>query len=352
MADGFLDDKTWEHFWHPVCTLEELDAADKGRGPLLSTMLLGTELAIAKTASGVVAFNNRCPHRSAKLALGWVEDDSVRCPYHGWRYGAADGMCVEIPAAPDGPIPPNAKAIKYDCKVAYDLVWVRLDSEVDTEIPAHIVWDDPGFKSILGPSYTWKTHSARRVENYTDLAHFPFVHPETLGNSGEQTYLTPDIDFRSEGMMRFRYTPAENARNAIDVSGNISPLAFSDYTIRLPFGVTVDLTLQNGQRTVLWVWATPIDAIHCRSFWFSCRNGDLDGPDQPHIDMQMRILEEDIHIVESQDPEQIPHPKDEIAVGPDKVSLTYRKCLYDLCRAAANGPEDLGKYLTTDRDRI
>jgi vanillate O-demethylase monooxygenase subunit len=68
--------------------------------------------------------------------------------------------------------------------------------------------------------------------------------------------------------------------------------------------------------------------------------------------MQLKILEEDIAIVESQDPEQIPHPRDEIAVPPDKVSLTYRRCLYDMCRAKAKGPTALKMYMNTDRDDI
>lgn len=352
MADGYLNDETWKLFWHPVCTMPELEAADSGRGALLSVTLLDTELVVAKTASGVVAFNNRCPHRSAKLALGWVEGDSIRCAYHGWRYGAADGRCIEIPAAPDGPIPRRAQAIKYDCEVRYDLVWVRLNGDADTSIPGHFAWEDSSFKCVLGPSYTWKTHSARRLENFTDLAHFPFVHPDTLGNAGVQTYLVPDMDFRSEGELHYRYEPPEGARKAMNSSGNLSPLKHTDYTIRLPFGVTLDLTLQNGERAVLWIWATPVDATHCKSFWFACRNADLDGPDQPHIDTQMKILEEDIDIVESQDPEQIPHPMDEIAVGPDKVSLMYRKCLYELCHALENGGEQVHRYLTTDRNNI
>ena len=255
----FLDNETWRYFWHPVCSVAELDASDKGRGALLKTTLLGVELVVAKTSSGVVAFNNRCPHRSAKLSLGWVKDDAIQCPYHGWTYGAKDGMCVAIPAAPNGPIPPNAQATKYDCEVRYDLVWVRLDGSADTSIPGHLVFDDPEFKCVLGPSYIWKTHSARRVENYVDLAHFPFVHPETLGSSGFNTFLAPNIDFENEGTLRFRYVPAEGSRKAVDSKGNLAALAFSDYRIRAPFGVTVDLTLENGSRTVLWVWATPID---------------------------------------------------------------------------------------------
>lgn len=351
MSETYLDNETWRYFWHPVCTLEELESADTGRGALLNARLLGVDLVIAKLQSGVVAMNNRCPHRSAKLHLGWNRGDSIQCAYHGWRYGA-DGQCVEIPSAPEGPIPNRARAVSYDCEVKYGLIWVRLDSSADTAIPPHPAFGDPEFKCVLGPSYDWKTHSARRLENFTDLAHFPFVHPETLGKAGHVTYLIPEMRFEREGHIRYRYAPPKGARNAMDAKGNLSPLAFTDYTIMLPFGVMLDLTLEDGSRSVIWMWATPLDDLNCRSFWFACRNTDHDGPDQPHIDLQMQILEEDIHVVESQDPEQIPHPREEIAVGPDKVSLTYRRCLYDLCHAKAQGPQELTTYLSTDREDL
>lgn len=342
----YLDNDTWNYFWHPVCTMQELEESDRGRGKLLQARLLGIELVIAHLDSGVVAMNNRCPHRSAKLHLGWNRGDAIQCAYHGWCY-AADGKCVSIPAAPEGPIPKRAMTITYDCDVKHGLVWVRLDGSAETKIPDHIAFDDPEFKCVLGPSYDWKTHAARRLENFTDLAHFPFVHPQTLGSAGHVTYLTPKLRFQSEGQIRYRYEPPKGARNAMDSQGNLSPLAFTDYTIQLPFGVTLDITLENGSRSVIWMWATPLDNLHCRSFWFACRNTDHGGPDQPHVDQQMRILEEDIEVVESQDPEQIPHPMEEIAIGPDKVSLTYRKCLYELCNAKAVGPSALIAYLNT-----
>ena len=28
----------------------------------------------------------RCPHRGAMMHLGWVEDDDIRCVYHGWKF--------------------------------------------------------------------------------------------------------------------------------------------------------------------------------------------------------------------------------------------------------------------------
>lgn len=351
MTSTFLDNKTWRYFWHPVCTMHELEASDTGRGILLQTKLLGTELVIAKLESVVIAMNNRCPHRSAKLHLGWNCGDSIQCPYHGWKYGA-DGVCVEIPALPNEPIPPNAKTTTYDCEVKYELVWVRLDGSAGTEIPRHDAYNDLEFKCVLGQSYNWKTHSARRVENYTDLAHFPFIHPKTLGSEEHTTFLAPDIDFRRDGQMKFSYKPSEGSRSGVNSQGELTALKFSDYIINLPFGVNVDLTLQDGSRTVLWIWATPLDDTYCRSFWFVCRNRDQDGPDQPHIDQQMRILEEDIDVVESQDPEQIPHPRDEIAVSSDKVSLTYRRILYELCKAKSEGPEAIKAYMNTERNNI
>ncbi len=70
MTDTNLDNETWRYFWNPVCTLAELEAADKGHSALLRAWLLGTERVIAKRTSGVVAMITRCPHRSTKLHLG------------------------------------------------------------------------------------------------------------------------------------------------------------------------------------------------------------------------------------------------------------------------------------------
>ena len=40
-----------------------------------------------------------CQHRLAPLYFGRIEDDGIRCPYHGWKY-ATDGTCMEMPNIP------------------------------------------------------------------------------------------------------------------------------------------------------------------------------------------------------------------------------------------------------------
>ncbi|KAH2808392.1 hypothetical protein KXV85_006018, partial [Aspergillus fumigatus] len=57
-----------------------------------------------------------CPHMGTHLAKNsssyvikdakHVEGDSIRCPYHAWRFGP-DGQCNEIPYSP-APIPKKA----------------------------------------------------------------------------------------------------------------------------------------------------------------------------------------------------------------------------------------------------
>lgn len=166
------------------------------------------------------------------------------------------------------------------------------------------------------------------------------------------TFLVPEIRFRGEGRMRFKYEPPKGGRSAMDAAGNLAELLYTDYTVQLPFGVTLDQPLGNDTRTVMWMYASPLDDINCRTFWFACSTSKEIVDPQIPIQTQMTILEEDVYVVESQDPEQIPHPRDEIAVGPDKVSLTYRRLLYELCKAKAKGPKALKAYLNTDRENI
>jgi 5,5'-dehydrodivanillate O-demethylase len=79
-------------FWHPVMRLKDLPA---GRAKPLE--ILGEKFTIYRGESGtphIVPY--RCPHRGTPLSLGWVEGDSLRCRYHGWKFDHT-GQCIEQP---------------------------------------------------------------------------------------------------------------------------------------------------------------------------------------------------------------------------------------------------------------
>ena len=335
-TEQFLKEETWRYFWHPVCTLKELrDANTDGRGNRKFSQLLGEELVIAETSNGVIALNDRCPHRSASLSLGWVEDDCIRCPYHGWKYNS-DGQCVEIPAAPDLPIPPNALAKKYDVQVMYNLVWVRLEQGVDIPIPDFPDYDDPEMKLVYYPTYEWKTSAARRLENFVDLQHFAWVHDGTLGDRNFPEYPVPQVD-QSQGQLRWLYRPYENTRTD---GANQNVVERSEYVITMPFNVQLSIYSTNGNRTGLWMISSPMDSGNCRNFTYISRN-HFDDEDQVHIDFDTKVYQEDLPVIESQKPREIPNPTQEISIPQDKVLIFYRRWLKEMSNASEKGHEEL-----------
>jgi phenylpropionate dioxygenase-like ring-hydroxylating dioxygenase large terminal subunit len=328
-------DHALEYFWHPVCTREELAAAWPHP---LAVQLLGRRLAIADLGTEVLAAVDRCPHRSTRLSIGWIEPDSLRCAYHGWRYGSA-GECVEIPSTPAGPLPVQRCLETFDAAFAYDLVWVRLDGAAGTAIPAHPAWGDASLRTVAGEPYTWPTSAPRRVENFVDLAHFAWVHDGTLGRRDEPVPPVPTVE-RVEGELRFRYDPPEMAVEREALFGH------SRYRMPMPCTVDIEFHLESGARRHLWMTASPLDERSCRAFWFIARDDDLDGDDAPHLAFQQRVLDEDEPVVCNQDPpEMVLDPAFELSVRTDRVSIEYRRWLRELADAARAGPDALRRVV-------
>ena len=74
--------------------------------------LLGEDLVLFRDGSGKTGLLARaCPHRGAALTLGRVEEDGIRCCYHGWKFDAA-GRCLETPAEPeDSPLKESSVSV-------------------------------------------------------------------------------------------------------------------------------------------------------------------------------------------------------------------------------------------------
>ncbi len=86
---GFL----WD-FWYPAVRSTEI------RGQkLVTAMLLEVPLVLGRTSEGkVFAMRDSCPHRGIPLSYGRLDGKVVECCYHGWRFDACSGQCVEIPS--------------------------------------------------------------------------------------------------------------------------------------------------------------------------------------------------------------------------------------------------------------
>jgi phenylpropionate dioxygenase-like ring-hydroxylating dioxygenase large terminal subunit len=83
-------------YWHPVAISSEVTARPK------RVRILGEDLIVFRDKKGRPGLvYPRCMHRGTTLFYGKVEDEGIRCCYHGWLF-AVDGTCLQQPCEPDG----------------------------------------------------------------------------------------------------------------------------------------------------------------------------------------------------------------------------------------------------------
>ena len=74
-----------------VCSVTDL--VRSGR-LVVSLPGLDVDVLILKTALGVFAVENMCPHTGATLEGGFVHDRAITCASHGFRFDLGSGRCV------------------------------------------------------------------------------------------------------------------------------------------------------------------------------------------------------------------------------------------------------------------
>jgi NAD(P)H-dependent nitrite reductase small subunit len=56
------------------------------------TVLLGRrEVALFNAGGRFYALDNTCPHQGGPLSEGWIEGETVTCPWHAWCFTMRDG---------------------------------------------------------------------------------------------------------------------------------------------------------------------------------------------------------------------------------------------------------------------
>ena len=149
----------------------------------------GQEVVLYRGTSGtVIMLDAYCPHMGTHLGRNktsysvvkgrHVEGDSIRCPFHGWRFGP-DGKCNEIPFY-DGRIPEKARVRSWPVVERYGIVFCWHDPEglaPDLELPAYPEWDDPQWvRWQLDQLGTLPVHPQEILDNVSDIRHLSFLH--------------------------------------------------------------------------------------------------------------------------------------------------------------------------------
>jgi vanillate O-demethylase monooxygenase subunit len=322
------------HFWHPVLYASQLQDA-----PGAAT-LLGENLVLARLGDTLTCFADICAHRGSALSLGWVEGESLRCPYHGWTYGP-DGMCTAIPARFGSRIPSRARLRPYQVAECSGLIWVCLEDEPVLPIPEFGYPQDPRYRVIEVPEYTWRTSTHRRIENYVDISHFAWIHDGVLGDRNRPEVADFDVE-RDDTCLTFSYVDQVEAASIGKNQGIADDAdavfqAELRYRLFVPGTVLLEQHLPNDHRYALFFSTSPVGPHETRNFTFMARDYLLDDPlegDRTMLEYNDVVVAQDRPVVESQRPERLPFDLSaELHIrGVDKVSIEYRKWLVELTK--------------------
>ncbi len=242
---GFL----WD-FWYPAARSTEI------RGQrLVTAMLLEVPLVLGRTSEGkVFAMRDSCPHRGIPLSYGRLDGKVVECCYHGWRFDACSGQCVEIPSlsSQDKLKVERIFAGHYPCEERDGYVWVYMSSggrkaadnapgtrspEKIPAAPALTVFSDK--YKITHLSCELPSHIDHGIIGLMDPAHGPFVHQSWFWRKRASIH---------EKAKQFEPIPNGFRMSPHSPSTNSAPYQLLKKITGEPVTTTIDFVLPNIRR--------------------------------------------------------------------------------------------------------
>jgi len=156
--------------WYVLAFADELR-----RGRTLTRTLAGHELVLFRTDSGrAAALDAYCPHLGAHFGHGGrVEGETLRCPFHGFRFDT-EGRCVATGYASKPP--PTAVGRTWPLVEVNGMLATYFDAAGRPpawEIPR---LDTRGWSAPVHRRFTLAAHPQETTENSVDLGHFSWVH--------------------------------------------------------------------------------------------------------------------------------------------------------------------------------
>src|SRR6185369_15890763 len=123
------------NMWYPVC--QSALVKDKPVG----LRRLATDIVLWRDSRGNIhAHDDRCLHRGAKLSVGRVMNDVLRCAYHGWCYDTS-GQCTTIPTSKvaQTKLAPRLRLQQFEAQERAGLVWLYFPEVGNETAPPLVV---------------------------------------------------------------------------------------------------------------------------------------------------------------------------------------------------------------------
>jgi phenylpropionate dioxygenase-like ring-hydroxylating dioxygenase large terminal subunit len=246
---GFL----WD-FWYPA-----LRSTEVTRHRLATAMLLEVPLVLGRTSDGrAFAMRDSCPHRGIPLSYGRFNGQTVECSYHGWKFEACTGRCIEIPSltSQDNLKVERIFAGHFPCEERDGYFWVYMSAQ-GTRLPETIA----GAPQLAVFSEKYRvthltcdlpSHVDQGIIGLMDPAHGPFVHQSWYWRSRHSIH---------EKEKKFEPIPYGFRMSPHTPSSNSAPYRMLRKYTGEPVTTTIDFVLPNIRT----------EEIRSGKLWFSSR---------------------------------------------------------------------------------
>lgn len=293
-------------------------------GTPVAATLAGEPLVLWRSADGTAhVWRDRCPHRGARLSLGRIADDRLQCPYHGWQF-AADASCVHWPAHPSEPPPAIARTVAYPAQEAYGLVWTCI-GEPKRPLFEFAPYRQSGRRAGIDGPHDFDACGPRIIENFLDLAHFPFVHPGVLGEVPHTSVPDYEVITTAGGVEGHRCRFWQPKPSGLATEG-----AEVEYTYRVlhPFVASLGKLPDRPDAFDVLMVTSPLEETHTRVWKINVFAECDDTQAERFVGFSRAAMLQDRPIVESQWPKPLPlDPRAELHQRADRLAAAYRRWL-------------------------
>jgi phenylpropionate dioxygenase-like ring-hydroxylating dioxygenase large terminal subunit len=259
-------------YWQPAALLDEL----AGQRPVVPVRLLGEDLVLFRDSEGKLGLIGRhCPHRGVDLCFGRLEDNGLRCPFHGWHFNR-DGQCVEQPGEPEASLMhEKIKTTSYPVVERNGIIFAYMGPGEPPAFPNFDCFRAPD-THVFAFKGLWECNWLQALEIGIDPAHASFLHrflqdedpKESYGKQFRdkaanteipmtqllRDYPRPEIHVEDTefGMRIIALRHLEDGRTHVRVTNQTFPEA---------------ITIPMSREMIITQWHVPVDDENC--YWYS-----------------------------------------------------------------------------------
>jgi 5,5'-dehydrodivanillate O-demethylase len=236
-------------FWQPLYV-----ANDLAPGTAKPVSIMSEDFTLYRGQSGKpYLIDFRCAHRQTQLSAGWIEDDCIRCFYHGWKYDGS-GQCVEIPGEQES-LAEQVKIRSYPVQEYLGLIFVYIGEGEPPAMPRYPECEGPGILDALSKGI-WPCNYFSQLDNAGDPIHIPYTHREARRRVGIETPVRRMIPEETEYGIKYTTTTANGDKI---VRHFFMPNIIQLITNLRHDGIFLDDSPSGGAIMPRLVWQVPID---------------------------------------------------------------------------------------------